>query len=74
MVGKEKNVQEYLDELERNRKDKPEQVREALEIYLELWKKAISNGVVGPSDGINEALAKIEGRGGLNRAADALPL
>jgi hypothetical protein len=35
-----------------------------------LWKKAISNGVVGASDDINDALAKIEGRGGLYSAAE----
>ena len=33
MAGKDKSVQEYLEELERSKKDKPEQIREALEIY-----------------------------------------
>jgi hypothetical protein len=69
MPAKVKSVQEYLEELERSKRDKPEQIREALEIYLELWKKALGSGVVGPSDGIDEALAKIEENGGLYKAA-----
>ena len=69
MMPRAKSVQEYLQELERTKKDKPEQIREALEIYLDLWKKALGSGVIGPSDGIDEALAKIEESGGLYRAA-----
>jgi hypothetical protein len=68
MPARVKSVQEYLDELERSKRDKPEQIREALEIYLGLWKKALSSGVVGSSDGIDVALAKIEESGGLYQA------
>jgi len=69
MPSKARSLHEYMKELERSKKDKPEQVKEALEIYLELWNKAIENGVVGPSDEMNEAMAKIDRSGGLHRAA-----
>jgi len=69
MAAKEKTLRGYLEELERNKKGKPDEVREALEIYLELWKKAIGNGVVGPSDEMSEALTKVERSGGLYQAA-----
>lgn len=65
-----KNVTEYLGELERNKNGKPEQVREGIEIYLGLWERALENGVVLPSDEIGAALAKIEEKGGLYKAAD----
>jgi hypothetical protein len=69
MVAKARTVSGYLDELERNKKDKPDQVREALDIYVALWKRAIENGVVGPSDEMDLALAKIEKGGGLYKSA-----
>jgi hypothetical protein len=65
-----KRLSEYLAELERNKDEKPDQVREGIEIYLELWKKAVGNGVVLPSDDIGAALAKVEGKGGLYKAAE----
>jgi hypothetical protein len=65
-----KNVTEYLGELERNKNGKPEQVREGIEIYIGLWERALENGVVLPSDEIGAALAKIEVKGGLYKAAD----
>jgi len=65
-----KNVTEYLEELGRNKDGKPEQVREGIEIYLTLWERALDKGVVLPSDEISAALAKIEEKGGLYKAAD----
>lgn len=69
MAARAESLQEYIKELERSKKGKPDQVREALEIYLDLWKRAIENRVVGLSDPMEEALAKIEKRGGLYSAA-----
>lgn len=64
-----KNVTEYMEELERNKDDKPDQVRDGIEIYLGLWRRALEKGVVLPSDEISDALAKIEEKGGLYKAA-----
>jgi hypothetical protein len=64
-----KDVRTYIDELERTKEDRPEQVKEGLEIYIDLWEKAIERGVVEETDGVDEALAKIEEKGGLYAAA-----
>jgi hypothetical protein len=69
MTGKVSTVREYLAELEKSKKEKPDQVREALDIYLDLWRRTVKSGAVGLSDPITEALAKIEGKGGLYRSA-----
>jgi hypothetical protein len=65
-----KKVAEYLEELERNKDDKPEQVKDGIEIYLGLWRSAIERGVVSMSDEISAALAKVEEQGGLKKAAE----
>ena len=65
-----RNLEEYLKELERSKKEKPEQVKDALEIYIGLWRKAISKGVVAPDDEIEKALAKIDESGGLYKASE----
>ena len=65
-----KKVEDYLEELEKNKNGKPDQVREGIEIYLGLWRKALDRGVVLPSDEISAALAKVEGKGGLYKAAE----
>jgi len=65
-----KKVAEYIEELERNKDEKPDQVRDGIEIYLGLWKKALEKGVILPSDEIGVALAKVEERGGLYKAAE----
>lgn len=59
----------YLAELEANMESKPEQVREGIEIYVGLWRRAVERGVVLSSDEIGAALAKIEESGGLYKAA-----
>lgn len=69
MSAKVGSVEEYLRELERSKKGKPDQIREALDVYIELWRKTIEKGVVSGTDGIDEALAKIDRAGGLYTAA-----
>ena len=70
MAPTPKKVAEYIEELERNKDEKPDQVRDGIEIYLGLWKKALEKGVILPSDEIGVALAKVEERGGLYKAAE----
>jgi hypothetical protein len=70
LSGKTKmDVRKYLDQLKETRKGKPAQIKEALEIYLDLWDKAIKNGTVSEDDEVADALAKIEKAGGLYEAA-----
>ncbi|HEY6283637.1 MAG TPA: hypothetical protein VIW22_06910 [Nitrososphaerales archaeon] len=66
-----KNVGDYLAELEKTKNDREEQVKEGLEIYIDLWKKTIENGVVRETDLVEEALEKIEEKGGLYKAAES---
>ncbi|MDV3293106.1 MAG: hypothetical protein LYZ70_02440 [Nitrososphaerales archaeon] len=70
MPAKAKTLGEYLRELEKAKKEKPEQVREALGIYLDLWQRAIKKGVVQHEDEVEVALSKIEQSGGLYKAAE----
>ncbi|MGD0637911.1 MAG: hypothetical protein ABSA72_07715 [Nitrososphaerales archaeon] len=69
MPEKSRLVSGYLRELRQTRKEKPDQVREALEIYIHLWEGAIRRGVISPDDDIGEALKKIDEGGGLYQAA-----
>jgi hypothetical protein len=70
LSGKARNVAEYLEELEKTKGGRDPQVREGLEIYLGLWKKAMEKGVIDGTDGVDEALAKIEKKGGLYQVAE----
>jgi len=63
-------VREYLDQLKETKKGKPQQIREALDIYIELWEKTIKKGTVSEGDVIDVALSKIDEAGGLYQAAD----
>jgi hypothetical protein len=45
-------------------------VKDALEIYLDLWKRVLEKGLVSEDDEVEKALAKIEEAGGLYRAAE----
>ena len=76
-MTKTKDVRTYLDELEKTKEGRAEQVREGLEIYISLWRRAMERGVVAETDGVDDALTKIEGEGGLYAAAgeqgEALP-
>ena len=65
-----RSVREYIDELERKKGEKPQQVKEAIELYVGLWEKAIDRGVVAEQDEIDGALSKIEAAGGLYAAAE----
>ncbi|HUI23750.1 MAG TPA: hypothetical protein VLY82_05090 [Nitrososphaerales archaeon] len=69
MTSRVKDVRSYIDELQRSKDGRPEQVKEGLEIYIDLWEKAIERGVVEETDGVESALAKIEKEGGLYAAA-----
>ena len=40
-----------------------------MEIYIDLWEKALKRGVVEETDAVDSALAKIEKQGGLYSAA-----
>jgi hypothetical protein len=64
------NATECLKELEKNKDDKPDQVRDGIEIYIGLWRRALEKGMVLPSDEISDALAKIEKKGGLYKVAE----
>ncbi len=70
MTAKVRDVGAYLEELQKTKKERSEQVKEGLEIYIDLWKKAIENGVVSELDAVDDALAKIEEKGGLYKAAE----
>jgi len=69
LTSRVKDVRSYIDELQRSKDGRPEQVKEGLEIYIDLWEKAIERGVVEETDGVESALAKIEKEGGLYAAA-----
>jgi len=62
-------VRGYLKELKENRKGKPAQIKDALEIYIDLWDAAIDKGVVSPDDDLPSALSKLDKAGGLYEAA-----
>ncbi len=70
MRAKARSVQDYLEELDKSKSERAEQVREGLDIYIGLWRKAITNGVVSPSDDVEYALERIEEKGGLYQAAE----
>ena len=68
-MTKGKDVRTYLEELEKTKEGRTEQVREGLEIYISLWRRAMERGVVAGTDGVDDALVKIESEGGLYMAA-----
>ncbi len=61
-------LKEYLARIKETKRGKPERVKEALEVYIELWDKALRNGTVSESDEVDAALSKVEKAGGLYRA------
>jgi len=63
-----RSVRGYIEELERTKEGRPEQVKEGLEAYLDLWKRAVANGVVLEDDDVETALEKVEKKGGLYAA------
>lgn len=65
-----KSVESYLKELRDSKKEKPQQVKDGIEIYIDLWEKAIKRGIVSPDDDVESALQKIDASGGLYKAAE----
>ncbi len=65
-----KSVESYLKELRDSKKEKPQQVKDGIEIYIELWEKAIKRGIVSSDDDVESALQKIDASGGLYKAAE----
>ncbi len=71
MPGRAKMVvREYIDQLKQTKKGKPAQIKDALDIYIELWESSIKNGTVSGEDSIEDALAKLDEAGGLYSAAE----
>jgi hypothetical protein len=70
LAAKVRTLGEYLKELEKTKKGKPEQVSDALEIYLDLWRKAVEKRIVKLTDEVADALSKVEQSGGLYKAAE----
>ena len=68
-MTKAKDVQTYLEELEKTKEGRTEQVKEGLEIYIGLWRRAMERGIIVGTDGVDDALVKIENAGGLYVAA-----
>lgn len=69
MPGKPKMVvREYLEQLKESKKGKPPQIRDALDIYMELWDRAVKNGIVSEDDEVALALTKLDEVGGLYEA------
>lgn len=68
-MARVKTVGQYLEELKGTRKGKPPEVKEALEVYIDLWEDVIKNGTVSREDEMGKALGKIEAKGDLYRAA-----
>ncbi len=70
MPGKPKMVvREYLVQLKETRRGKPPQIKDALDVYMEMWDKVIENGTVSKEDEVAVALSKIDKAGGLYEAA-----
>jgi hypothetical protein len=67
---KPRTVRAYLEELERTKEGRPDQVKEGLEAYLDLWKRALEKGIVLAEDDVETALEKIDKRGGLYASAE----
>jgi hypothetical protein len=63
------SVKEYLQQLKGTKKGKPPQVKDALDVYVELWESVIDNGTVSREDEVGEALAKLDKAGGLYKAS-----
>lgn len=71
MSPKMRNVKEYLLALEKTKCERSDQVREGLEIYIDLWRSAINRGRIAEADSVDDALVKLEKLGGLQKAAEA---
>jgi hypothetical protein len=63
-------VREYVARLKETKKGKPSQIKDALDIYIEMWDRIIKKGTISEVDPIDVALSKIDKAGGLVEAAD----
>ncbi len=70
MKPKAKVLRDYLGELEKGKEGRPDQVKQGLDMYIDLWKRAIERGVVSPDDDMESALEKVDKGGGLYEAAE----
>ncbi|MDG6985852.1 MAG: hypothetical protein JRM73_03800 [Nitrososphaerota archaeon] len=59
-----------MEDLQKNLTNRDPQVKEGLELYLGLWNKAVEKGIVSRTDDVDHALAKLEEKGGLVKAAE----
>jgi len=62
-------VKEYLEQLRETRKGKPPQIKDALDIYIDLWDAVVKNGTVSLDDEVSSALTKLDKAGGLVEAS-----
>jgi hypothetical protein len=62
-------VRDYIAQLKETKQGKPAQIKEALEIYIDLWESVVKNGTVSEDEEIDAALSKLEKAGGLYQAA-----
>lgn len=69
-MTKAKNVENYLKELKESKKEKPQQIKDAIEIYIDLWERAIKKGIVRTEDDVESALTKLDASGGLYKVAE----
>ena len=65
-----RTVKEYIEELEKTKSERTGTVLDGLEIYIDLWKRALENGTITESQEVDEALERIEEKGGLYKAAE----
>jgi hypothetical protein len=70
LKAKARNVGDYLNDLEGSMGGRTEQVKDGLQIYIGLWKRAIEKGVVSERDDVETALVKLESKGGLYKASE----
>jgi hypothetical protein len=67
--AKDISLSEYLRKLEEGAEERDDQVRDGIELYVGLWKKAVEAGAVSMEDRLDSALEKVERKGGLYEAA-----
>ena len=69
MSAKAKDLRSYLEELQKTKEARREQVREGLENNNDLWRKAKERGAEAETDPVDSAQAKIQRQGAHNKAA-----
>jgi hypothetical protein len=64
-------VKDYLKGLTESLEGRPDQVKAGLEIYLDLWDRAIEKGIINEEDSVEDALGKLDEKGGLQKATES---